>query len=176
MIKPKKPTKPKKPRLSDPARKVVETFYVYNVSKWRAPAPGAALEHLVNYEFVKDDMVPMVEEDGDSYPDGDYDKVEGIDLPVLLKLLEERNIAIEDVVVDNEVYYRKCNGQLVLHVSKQLSDADYQGWVDGNAAKLESYQEAKDKHPALLESYKQQKKLWDIHQAELKLQALKEEG
>lgn len=175
MLKPQKPVKPKKPLLSAPTRKVVEIFYVYQVSKWRAPTPGAALENSVDFEFIKDDIVPMVEEDGDSYPDGDYDKVESIDLPVLLKLLEERNIAVEDVVVDNEVYYRKCNGQLVLHISRELSDDAYDAWVSGNEEKLERYHQDLEQHPALLESYKEEKKLWDIHRAERKLQELRGE-
>jgi len=175
MDKPRAPIKPKKPKLKAPTKSVVETFYLYHVSKWRAPAPGAALEHLVNYEFVKDDIVPMVEDEGDWYPDGDYSKQESIDLPLLLKLLEDRNTDIKDVVIDNEVYYRKSNGQLILHISKKLSDEEYEAWVSDNTAQLENYERDKEQHPALFAEYKKQKKFWDIHQAELKLQALKDD-
>ena len=71
--------------------------------------------------------------------DGDYDRIESIELPLLLNLLADRNIDIKDVTIDNQVYYRKDNGQLVLHIAKQLSNEEYTNWVKDNEAQLEKY-------------------------------------
>jgi len=177
MIKPIKPIKPKKPKLLTPTRSVVEDFYLYCVDDAIYQDGDWIQKGCYHYELVKEDMIPMKvdPEDGEEYPDYDYSKAENVSLSDLLKLLKDKNIDVNDVVIDNQVYYRKCNGQLVLHISRTLNDADYQNWVDGNTAQMEQYERDKEAHPALMEEYKKQKKLWDIHQAELKLQELKNE-
>jgi len=171
MIKPIKPKKLRKPKLKTPIRSVVDDFYLYcvddstyedgnRVAKW-------------HHELVKDDLVPMQEEDGEEYPNDNYGKEESIELSNLLKLLEDKNIDVKDVIIDNEVYYRKCNGQLVLKVSRCLSDEAYAHWVNNNKKLLDEYDSNKKLYPDRLEEYKEKKKLWDIYRAELKLKELK---
>jgi len=166
MIRPSAPIKPKKPELRTPTKSVVESFYLYNVTRWKDDSNSTTA-----YEFVKDNL--SYDEYGDDGTYGEYDKAENIKLSTLLKLLEDKNIDIKDVEIDNEIYYRKSNGQLVLHISKQLNDEEYETWINDNAAQLEKYERDKEQHPALFAEFKKQKKLWDIHQAELKLQELK---
>ena len=77
------------------------------------------------------------------------------------------------VVFDNETYYRKSNGQLILEVSRSLSDEEYTKWVNNNQAQLDKYATDKEAYPGHVEEYGKQKKRWDIYQAELKLKELR---
>jgi len=174
MIKPVKPKRPSKPKLKDPTKSVVEDFYLYSVDDSTYEDGNRVLKW--HYELVKDDLVPMQEEDGEEYPDDNYGKEESIELSNLLKLLEDKNIDVKDVIIDNEVYYRKCNGQLVLKVSRHLSEKDYTDWVKNNKRLLDEYNSNKKLYPDRLEAYKNKKKLWDIHQTELKLKEMKQDA
>lgn len=172
MIKPCKPKKPKKPKLKEPTKNIVEDFYLYYVTKYIGSYPDGFKKET--YELILNGFYE--EESGigwDREPDGDYSRVESIDLPLLLKLLADRNIDIKNVTIDNQVYYRKCNGQIVLHISKKLSDKEYTNWVKDNEAKLAKYDKAKEAYPKLLEDYIEEKKQWDILQTELKLEKLR---
>lgn len=175
MIQPIPPTKPKSQK---PTKSVIEDFYLYFVRRWVPESGREKPEVKEFYEFVKDDLIPCVTVDiyGDSYgeePDGDYDRVESIPLPLLLSLLKDNNIDMKNVTLDNQVYYRKNNGQIVLHVSKELSDEAYAGWVRDNEDKLGKYDRDKTRYPELLAEYKEEKKLWDIFQMEKQLEKLK---
>jgi len=172
MIKPTKPRKPKKPKLQEPSRKVVDDFYLYYVDDSTFEDGNRVAKW--HYELVKDDLVPMQKVDGEEYQDDSYSKAESVELSNLLKLLEDKNIEVKDVIIDNEVYYRKCNGQLVLKVSQCLSNKAYTDWGDKNKKLMDDYKSELKLHPDRLEEYKEQKKLWDIHQAELKLKKLKQ--
>jgi len=173
MIKPVKPKRPSKPKLKDPTKSVVEDFYLYSVDDSTYEDGNRVLKW--HYELVKDDLVPMQEEDGEEYPDDSYGKEESIELSDLLKLLEDKNIDSGDVTIDNQVYYRKSNGQLVFKVSRCLSDEVYTDWVRSNESLLKQYEIDKKAHPDRLEAYKNKKKLWDIHQTELKLKEMKQD-
>jgi len=170
MKKPVKPRKPSRPNLQTPTRDVTDQLYLYFVYRHYREDDGS-YSKTKGYEFLKDDIIPL-DENGD--PDGDYVRTEEIKLSILLTLLKDNGIDPEDVIVENEVFYRKCDGQLVMKVSRCLSDEDYEKWVNDNQAQRDKYERDKDRYPNLLEEYKAKKKLWDIHQAELKLKKLKQ--
>ena len=130
---PNKPTKPKKPKLTEPVRDIIDRFYLYQVTIYRNNETNTS-EEIV---FVKDNELPYCDEGDD--PCYEYYKIEGIKLPVLLALLEEKGIDPENVMSNNERYYRKSDGQVVLSVSRSLSDEDYQNWVDDNQAQLDQH-------------------------------------
>jgi len=186
MIKPEKPRKPKKPKPAKPTRSITDIYYLYQVTEWKGEYPDG--KSVTSYQLIEDDLIPMAYFDNDGrevskedyddetgYSDyaGDYAKIENIQLTDLLNLLKENSIDIKDVEVDNEFYYRKNNGQLILRVARQLSDQDYNNWVKNNEDQMKQYELDMEKYPKFLAQYEKLKKKWDIFQTEKKLKELK---
>jgi len=170
MIKPLKPTKPCKPKLDEPKREVMDRYYLWYATKWDAETKT----HRSGYEFTLGQELPMIiEEDGEAYPDGDYSEAEDAPLTYVLDFLKEHDIDPKCVTLDNEMFYRKNNGQLVLNVVRQLTDTEYNAWVLRNKTAMQRYQEDLDAYPDLMEAYHALKKEYDIQEAEKRLRELR---
>lgn len=170
MQRPTKPRKPTKPKLGAPTREVVDRLYLYWVTSYLDN--GSNTE---GYKFVKDGdaNVPYSDEEDETEPYEEFLKAESVELPKLLQLLADNNIDPAKVTIENERYYRKSDGQIVLKVVRALSDEDYTDWVTRNQTVMDQYNRDLRNYPAQLEAYTEQKKLWDIHQAELRLEELR---
>jgi len=162
MEKPVKPRKPKKPKLSEPKREAVDHYYVWSTG-WN-PA---------RYDFTAGSDVPMIEEDGELYPDSDYCQTSSIPLVDILAFVEKLGAKLEDVKIDNEIYYRESDGQLIIKVRRDVSDSAFDAEVTRNAAAMQQYEQDLAAYPAKLEAYQTAKKQYDIWVVEQKLKSLK---
>jgi len=163
-----KPFKPKKPKLKTPVRQVIDRYYLFWVSHYVGIYPNGQTQS--SYQLLKDTredgqyVESLIPRDEDGEYDGEYSKAEHIALPTLLKLLKTYNIDPKDVDINNEVYYRKSNGQLLLDVSRTLTDKEYNKWIDDNQAKIDEYTRQKEEYPQLLDQHRAKKKAEEMRQ------------
>lgn len=170
MKKPTKPTKPRKPKIPKIERQVTDRYYAWYVGGDYDAATKTWSHH---YDFTLEDYAPMVEEGGEFYPNDDFVRAEDVPLNAILVWLQKNGIDAKDVVIDNQTFYRKNNGQILLAVSRTRSDEECKALADRNEKTMSDYQKALQAHPEALLEYEQAKKQYEIWITEKRLKELK---